>query len=68
MVTCILALLVLAVIVGMSTGEINHRFWMKLGVSSIAFIAVVVIIFPVFGRWFLNVMRILSVNIFLCLL
>lgn len=51
-VTCILALLVLAVIVGMSTGEINHRFWMKLGISSVAFIAVVVIVFPMLGRWF----------------
>lgn len=30
-ITCILALLVLAVIVGMSTGEINQQFWIKLG-------------------------------------
>ncbi len=51
-ITCILALLVLAVVVGMSTGEINHRFWMKLGISSVVFIAVVVIIFPMLGRWF----------------
>lgn len=51
-ITCILALLVLAVVVGMSTGEINHRFWMKLGISSVVFIAVVVILFPMLGRWF----------------
>lgn len=51
-ITCILALLVLAVVVGMSTGEINHQFWMKLGISSVVFIAVVVIIFPMLGRWF----------------
>lgn len=51
-ITCILALLVLAVIVGMSTGEINSTFWMRLGFSSVVFIAVVVIIFPMLGRWF----------------
>ena len=50
--TCILALLVLAVVVGMSVGEINHRFWLKLGLSSVIFIAVVVIVFPKLGRWF----------------
>lgn len=36
-ITCILALLVLAVIVGMSTGEINQQFWIKLGVSKSGF-------------------------------
>lgn len=51
-ITCILSLLVLAVVVGMSTGEINHKFWVKLGISTVAFIAVVVIIFPMLGRWF----------------
>ncbi len=51
-ITCILALLVLAVVVGMSTGEINHRFWMKLGISSLVFIAIVVVLFPMVGRWF----------------
>lgn len=51
-ITCILALLVLAVIVGMSNGEIDHRFWMKLGISSVVFIGVVVIVFPMLGRWF----------------
>ena len=45
-ITCILALLVLAVIVGMSTGEINQQFWIKLGVSSLVFISIVVILFP----------------------
>lgn len=51
-VTCLLALLVLAVIVGMSTGDINGQFWVKLTVSTLVFIAVVVIIFPIVGRWF----------------
>lgn len=51
-ITCMLALLVLAVVVGMSTGEINSRFWMKLGISSVVFIAIVVVLFPMLGRWF----------------
>lgn len=51
-ITCILSLLVLAVVVGMSTGEINHKFWVKLGISTVVFIAVVIIIFPMLGRWF----------------
>lgn len=51
-ITCILSLLVLAVVVGMSTGEINHKFWVKLGLSTVVFIAVVVIAFPMLGRWF----------------
>lgn len=51
-ITCILALLVLAVIVGMSTGEIDSRFWMKLGISGVLFVFIVTMIFPIFGRWF----------------
>lgn len=51
-ITCILALLVLAVVVGMSTGEIDSRFWIRLSVSTLVFIAVVVILFPIVGRWF----------------
>lgn len=51
-ITCILALLVLAIVVGMSVGEINQKFWLKLGISSVAFILVVIVIFPMLGRWF----------------
>ena len=51
-ITCILALLVLAVIVGMSTGEINQQFWIKVGGASLVFISIVVILFPMLGRWF----------------
>ncbi len=36
-VTCLLALLVLAVIVGMSTGELTQGFWIRLGVSTLVF-------------------------------
>lgn len=51
-ITCILALLVLAVIVGMSNGVVDTRFWLKLGISSILFLVVVLVVFPMFGRWF----------------
>lgn len=51
-ITCILALLVLAVIVGMTNGVINSHFWIKLGISSVLFIAIVLFVFPILGRWF----------------
>lgn len=51
-ITCLLALLVLAIVVGMSTGDINNRFWMRLGISTLVFVGVVVVIFPILGRWF----------------
>lgn len=52
MITDTLALLVLAVIAGMQVGEINQEFWIRLGVSVILFAAVVMILFPIIGRWF----------------
>jgi Kef-type K+ transport system membrane component KefB len=52
MITDTLALLVLAVIAGMQTGEINQEFWIRLGVSVLAFGLVVMLIFPIIGRWF----------------
>lgn len=51
-ITCVLALLVLAVIVGMTNGEINTRFWVKLSVSTLFFVLIVVGVFPLLGRWF----------------
>lgn len=51
-ITCVLSLLVLAVIVGMSTGEIDNQFWIRLGVSTLVFVGIVVFLFPIFGRWF----------------
>lgn len=51
-ITCILALLVLAVIVGMCNGEIGSGFWVKLGISGALFVFIVTMIFPIFGRWF----------------
>lgn len=51
-ITDTLALLVLAVIVGMTKGNINQEFWVRLSVSIILFASVIVFIFPIIGRWF----------------
>lgn len=52
MITDTLALLVLAVIVGMSTGDITDEFWIRLGVGVTLFALVVMLGFPILGRWF----------------
>ncbi|WPO81738.1 cation:proton antiporter [Chryseobacterium sp. JJR-5R] len=52
MITDILALLVLAVIVGMSQGDVGTEFWIKLSVSFIVFGLIVLVLFPIIGRWF----------------
>ena len=52
MITNILALLVLAIIVGMSTEGIGKYYWMQLSLSFIVFTLVVVFIFPKIARWF----------------
>ncbi|WP_029036695.1 cation:proton antiporter [Salinimicrobium xinjiangense] len=52
MITDTLALLVLAVIVGMTAGEVNTAFWVRLSVSIFAFGMIVWFLFPVIGRWF----------------
>ncbi|KFE98714.1 sodium:proton antiporter [Chryseobacterium formosense] len=52
MITDVLALLVLAIIVGMSQGDVGTEFWVKLSVSFIVFALVVLLIFPIIGRWF----------------
>ncbi len=54
MITDILALLVLAVIVGMHTGEVNIQFWIKLSISIVIFGCIVLFLFPIIGRWFLK--------------
>ncbi|MDO5655715.1 MAG: cation:proton antiporter [Flavobacteriaceae bacterium] len=52
MITDTLALIVLAVIVGMTRGEVNAEFWIRLSVSILIFGAVVLLLFPILGRWF----------------
>ncbi|WP_448519360.1 cation:proton antiporter domain-containing protein [Rhodoflexus sp.] len=51
-ITDTLALLVLAVIVGMTNGVVGWQFWVKLSVSILLFGAVVLFTFPIIGRWF----------------
>ncbi len=52
LITNILALLVLAIIVGMSAGEINSYFWIKLVISFIIFTLLIIFLFPIIARWF----------------
>lgn len=52
MITDTLALLVLAVIVGMSLGDIDGMFWTKLSISIVAFALIVMLLFPLIARWF----------------
>lgn len=52
MITDILALLVLAVCVGMAHGEVGQAFWIRLSVSFFVFGLVVLVLFPIIGRWF----------------
>lgn len=52
MITDILSLLVLAVIVGMTQGEVGGSFWLKLGISMFIFGIILLLIFPLIGRWF----------------
>lgn len=52
MITDVLALLVLAIIVGMSQGEVGTAFWVRLSVSFIVFALIVLLVFPMIGRWF----------------
>lgn len=52
MITDTLALLVLAAIAGMATGEVNNAFWIRLSVAVIIFGSIIVLLFPVIGRWF----------------
>lgn len=52
MITDTLALIVLAVVVGMTRGEIGSGFWIKLSISLSLFIAAVAFLVPLLGRWF----------------
>lgn len=52
LITDTLALLVLAVIVGMTNGELNTAFWVRLSLSIVVFGLIVMLLFPIIGRWF----------------
>ena len=51
-ITDIMALLVLAIVVGMTTGEVNAAFWTKLSVGIVLFAVAVLVGFPLIARWF----------------
>ncbi|MDP2187541.1 MAG: cation:proton antiporter [Sphingobacteriaceae bacterium] len=51
-ITDTLALLVLAVIAGSTQGELDQVFWIRLSVSVLIFGSVVLLGFPIIGRWF----------------
>jgi Kef-type K+ transport system membrane component KefB len=51
-ITDTLALLVLAVIVGMARGEVDSVFWFRLTSSVIVFGLLVIFVFPIIARWF----------------
>lgn len=52
MVTDMLALLVLTVVVGMTTGEVNSVFWVRLAISILVFTAIILFLFPLLTRSF----------------
>lgn len=51
-ITDILALMVLTIIVGLSTGNADHAFWYRLGISVAVCVAVILLLFPLVGHWF----------------
>ncbi len=52
LITNILALLVLAVVVGMTSGEIDQYFGLRLGLSFVVSSAIIMLLFPMIARWF----------------
>lgn len=52
MITDVLSLVVLAVVVGMSQGEVGTAFWLRLSLSMLAFALIVLYVFPILARWF----------------
>ncbi len=50
--TDVLALLVLAAVIGTTRGDISAAFWLRLGVSTLLFGAIIFLVFPLVARWF----------------
>ena len=67
MITDTLAILVLAVIVGMTTGEVNTEFWIRLSISILIVGLIVMLLSQLLISGFLNGSMIMCPNIFLCL-
>jgi Kef-type K+ transport system membrane component KefB/nucleotide-binding universal stress UspA family protein len=51
-ITTVAALMVLAVIVSMHTGEVGPGFWLQLIISIIVSSSIILFIFPILARWF----------------
>ena len=51
-ITDTLALLLLTVIVGMATGNVDEMFWWRLGGSVLLCIVIIVFLFPLIAHWF----------------
>ncbi len=51
-ITDTLALLLLTVVVGMATGSVDDSFWWRLGISVVACILVITLLFPLLAHWF----------------
>lgn len=45
-------LLILAIITGAASGNLNTMFWLRLGISLLVFAVIVMYGFPIIGRWF----------------
>ncbi|RAI99400.1 Kef-type K+ transport system membrane component KefB [Chitinophaga skermanii] len=45
-------LLILAIITGAQSGNLNTAFWLRLGISLAIFAVIILWIFPLVGRWF----------------
>lgn len=52
LITNIISFIIIVVIVGMSTGEVNQAFWTQLSISVIIFAAIIIFLFPIMARWF----------------
>ncbi len=52
MITDILALLILAIIAGATKENVTSAFWIQLGLSCIAFVAIIFFLFPPLIQWF----------------
>ena len=52
LITDVLSLLILAIVVGMTKGEVTSAFWLTLSVSSVVFVAIVFFLFPLIIQWF----------------
>ncbi|HJA98207.1 MAG TPA: cation:proton antiporter [Candidatus Alistipes avicola] len=51
-ITDTLALLLLTVIVGMVTGNVDDMFWWRLAISVVLCVAIIILLFPVIAHWF----------------